>query len=351
MGAFLAIHDPDDDRRRRFLERAAADVAPLADLPRESVSSGPVAALWATRLPAMVDSFADAEGIALLAGEALADPDGTRVTARSLRARWRGPERTTPEAFDGYHAGVVLGTDGSAALGADLLGLYPLYYAALGDVLLVGSSPEPFRHHPSFRAALDPVGLTGILLTNGLVGGRTLWQGVRRVGAGQILVRRPDGSVREVLQYSLPCSDLHFGRSFEEQVAVADEVIRDALRRLSPPGRPHGILLSGGLDSRLLAGYLSRQGTPLVALTQGREGDIELACARGVAESLGLEHRVVEVDDARLPEFAVRHAKWDHLASGFQVITRWDVAGRVSSPRARWAATSWIRSWGRSSPW
>jgi asparagine synthase (glutamine-hydrolysing) len=76
-------------------------------------------------------------------------------------------------------------------LGADLIGMFPVYWWTGGEVLLAGSSPELFRLHPCFRSSIDLEGLTGILLTMNSVDGRTLLEGVRRLAPGHFL--RADG--------------------------------------------------------------------------------------------------------------------------------------------------------------
>ena len=46
------------------------------------------------------------------------------------------------------------GSDTEVVIGADLLGLFPVYYASAGDVLVAGSSAAPFRiRSPKSRAA------------------------------------------------------------------------------------------------------------------------------------------------------------------------------------------------------
>ena len=72
--------------------------------------------------------------------------------------------------------------------GADILGVFPIYYYADSEILLVGSSPELFRYHGLFRMELDLEGLVAILLMNNSFEGRTLLRGVRRLGPGRVLV-------------------------------------------------------------------------------------------------------------------------------------------------------------------
>jgi phenylacetate-coenzyme A ligase PaaK-like adenylate-forming protein len=230
-----------------------------------------------------------------------------------------------PEAFDGYHAAVVYHPRSSITVGADLLGIFPVYYHAVGEVLLVGSSPELFRYHPLFRAELDLGGLAGLLLTNGLVGGRTLWRGVRRLAPGHLLRWSPGTSPQELEQYRLPLSHRYVDLPFPHQVDLLDQTLDDIIRRHVPRGQPCGLLLSGGLDSRTLGGFLRRQGVATVALTLGARDDLDLRCAMPVARALGAEQWQVPVAPEVYPWGVSLEATWVHGASGFNNIWSWSL--------------------------
>ena len=115
-------------------------------------------------------------------GEAIAPDSDERIAPKELRELWHpdaGPSgwRT----WDGFFAAIVFDPRRGVVAGADLLGIFPLYHWSDGEVLLVASSPEPFQYHPAFRRSLDPAGLVGVMLTNGLFRGRALWKDVRRL--------------------------------------------------------------------------------------------------------------------------------------------------------------------------
>ena len=79
-------------------------------------------------------------------------------------------------------------------------------------------------------------------------------------------------------------------------------VLKDLDRR---PGSPRLVLpLSGGLDSRLLAAWLTLHGAldRTVAFTYGRPGSREVEVSRSVAEAVGLEWHAVEYVPADLRE-------------------------------------------------
>lgn len=289
--------------------------APVEGLVAGSCSSPPFAALWTAgpRAPVTVDAGAGAH---VVFGTAIPGEDGARVTAAELRELWRGAESRPPEPFDGFYAALAWDPHAGLTAGADFLGRFPVYFAVAGGALLVGSSPELFRHHPAFRREVDPLALTGILLTHGLVDGRALWGGVRRLAPGALLVARTPETPRETAPYRVPFDDRHFGAPPARHVEIVHAALDRAVRRHVPRERSL-LLLSGGLDSRTLAGYLASQQLSPLAITHGLPGDYETRCARAVARRLRFEHRITESDPAGEVAGIRTRLRWEHLAHGF----------------------------------
>jgi asparagine synthase (glutamine-hydrolysing) len=286
--------------------------------------------LWAAAPRAPISHVADARGLAVLWGDAISGPGLERVDALTLRSRWQAREGDSPQPYDGFYAGVVFDFEQGLTVGADLLGLFPVYYCTAGDTLLIGSSPEMFRHHPAFQFELDPVGLVGILLTNGLLNGQTLSKGVQRLSPGHLLVWRPGKSPRELRQYEIPLSTRYSGLPLQAHVEILDDAIRDAMKRHVPRGEGCGFLLSGGLDSRLLGGYLAETGIEVHALTWGLPSDIEMQCAVAVARTLRLPHRRFEPSPEAYVTGAKLQANYEQLANGFNQIRLWDIVPRLA---------------------
>lgn len=191
--------------------------------------------------------------------------------------------------------------DPSLRSASDLLGLFPVYRWEGGGERMVASSPDLFRHHPAFRPRLDPVGVAGLLLTNGLVAGRTIWEGVTREGSPSCPAPLLEGP-------------------YETHLDRLDHALDAAVRRMAADA---SMLLSGGRDSRLLAGYLRRAGLRPTLLTLGREGDTERECARRAGRVLGWPHRFDEIDLAAFLEYARATARFEILSNGMSVIHAW----------------------------
>ena len=298
----------------------------MAEIRSNRVDVGRATILWAAtaRTPVSVD--VTASHAALVLGDAIHADDAGRTTATNVASQWLSGH-AKPEAYDGFHAAAVVAGDGRVVVGADVLGYFPVYYVAMGDVLLVGASPELFRGHPAFRAAVSLEGLFTVLMLCGPFRGRCLLEGVRRLGVGRVLSWRPGEDAREIPQYDPPREQRHAALSFDEQVDMLYHAYDTAVRRHHPADERTGLLLSGGRDSRLLAGCLAAHGNAVDALTIGLATDDDVSFAAQVAEELGFVHHVAMAPYEEFVSYATRSARWEHLAGGMGAIHTWgDVA-------------------------
>ncbi len=322
MANFVLLVDPGTSRRRKFSAEIGRHVAPVPELVTSRLDSGDLSVVWAAAPRAPVSVFHDEVAAAIVWGDAIMSPGRGRVAAADLAARWH--EAGRPAAFDGFHAAFSCSEAGILTIGVDILGLFPLYYASSGGVLIAGSSPELFRLHPLFPAVVDPEGMVGMLLNGGPFEGRTLLRGVQRLGPGRALRWSRPGGVTEVEQYSTPEAGEPRVLSFQEQIEWLDTTWAAVIARQGGGDTTEGILLSGGRDSRLFAGYLQRGDLPVRALTLGRERDHEMQCASTVARTAGFEHRSAQIGASGLDTAALLQARWEHLGTGFSSIHMWN---------------------------
>lgn len=263
----------------------------------------------------------DRNGVAIVFGDAIKGPGSERLTAEQLRHLWNGSK--LPRALDGFHAAIVYSPKKGLIIGADLLGIFPIYYYASEEIILVGSSPELFRYHPCFKMKFDPAGFVGIALTNGTFDGQTLLCGVKRLAPGHLLTCRYGEPAEEVLQFKLPVSDKYFDLKLSDQVEVLDQALEEAISRHMPKGEKYCLTLSGGLDSRLIGGHLKQHDLDVVALTEGIPTDYEMRCAIRVANELGFKHVKFTIDGNSYPRFAYLDSKWQHLNAAFGTMMWW----------------------------
>ena len=317
MANFILIIDPDPERRSHYIKTIKPHLPLVEGLNTNSCSTGDFDAIWAASPHAPISYLADAGGATIVWGEAIAQTSSERIDASTLKNIWKTAPNQVLPSFDGFHAVAVYHPHLGLSVAADLLGLFPIYYYIYNDVALVGSSPELFRHHPLFQPVFNPTGLVGILLTNGIFDGQTLWQNVRRLEAGHCLTWQAKNAPKETRQYQIPDdSGEYTNTSFAQQLDILEQVLDRAIARHAPTGNRYSLFLSGGLDSRMLAGFLHRQAVDTVALTVGKRSDLEMECAIPVARTLGFKYHTTALPDNQYPGYADLVVNWEHLANG-----------------------------------
>lgn len=330
MANFLVVVDPDPARREAYCTRVRPLLAPVDGLVTQTIGAGACAVLWAAGPRAPIDHAVDGDTLAAIWGRAVPVGATTPVTARDAADAWATVGAGIPPVWDGYFAAITYDPRRGLVVGADILGYFPVYWWHRDGVTLVGASPELFRHHPLFQLEVDPMGLAAILLVMHSIRGRTLLKGVQRLTEGHLLHVPADAGPQERLQYRMPYSTTYYDWPIVEHLNVVDEALENCMRR-QIPDEPTGMLLSGGLDSRVLAGFLKRRGNPTTALTFGLPSDFEADCAAKVASTMGFTHRVEKIELEPAIPCAERHAQWCHLVSGFSSIASWNSRDDLST--------------------
>ena len=306
MSAVLIVRDPDPARRRHGMQ-AAESAMRRFDLVISSAEHGPIGIVWATFPGAPVSQ---APG-AFVMGDVIPGPGPERLSAAEYAQRVA--QAGTPPAFDGYHFAATFDERGALTVAVDILGAFAVYHATVGEALLVASSPAPITSYPGFAAAFDPLGLAGLLITNGSVRGHTPYKGIHRLAEGHALVAPPGEPPREARHYEIELNRSSHDVPAEECALRLYEAFVEAAKRHVPTSVPHSMLLSGGLDSRLITGVLARQGVPLNLITHGDKTDLEYYCARAVGRKLRLRHDLVPHAESTFEKFE-RTVWWDGMA-------------------------------------
>jgi asparagine synthase (glutamine-hydrolysing) len=185
-------------------------------------------------------------------------------------------------------------------LARDRFGEKPLFYAARGGELTFASELAALgRGLGGGDPPLDPRGL-GAFLTLGYVPGElSVRQGVRQLAPAHRLLWSAERTDPVIERYwSLPDREPAGSVPLEELVAGVSDAFAESVRRRLVADVPVGVLLSGGLDSTLVAAYAARASPhPVRTFTVGYDvGAVsETARARQVADVLGTEHREVRL--------------------------------------------------------
>ncbi len=259
--------------------------------------------------------------MAVVFGDALAPCEARRTDAAALRAAWTAP-MPSRVAYDGFYAAVAVQGD-VVVIGADILGLFPVYTAENDACFVASSTPAAFDWHQQFAGGLHVAGLFGYLLTGGPFNGDTLRHGVRRLEAGVRLRWQSSTGGAPERVFAWPRADADTALSFDAQLERLDAAQEAAVRRHTAVHPRLSVLLSGGRDSRTLVGYLARANRNASAFTLGVNTDHDATCAAAVARTLGMPHALHDVAFERFPEFADRAVAHERLAGGMSSIHSW----------------------------
>lgn len=186
-----------------------------------------------------------------------------------------------------------------AVIVRDRLGVKPLYYAEVGGLLVFGSELKSVLASGLVSQELDWEAIDAYLQLGFIPAPRTPLAAVSKLRPGHRLVVE-DGRVTEEQWWSYPAPDPHASAlSVRENAEALLELLEDSVRLRLMSDVPLGVMLSGGLDSSLLAALMARNmGEPVQTFSVGfaeDEQSSELEDARAVAAMLGADHHELEL--------------------------------------------------------
>ena len=185
-------------------------------------------------------------------------------------------------------------------LARDAMGIKLVYYKIDNGALTFGSEVRPVVAAEQRTPNVDPVALNLFLRFRYTPSPLTMFQGVRKLAPGTMLVLE-QGGCREERWYNYTPVPFSSPKGDKEAIRELLELYRAAVRRHLLSDVPVGILLSGGLDSGLLLALMNEQGGPWPAYTVGYGlsfEDDELTDAAETASVLGARHVPVALDQA-----------------------------------------------------
>jgi asparagine synthetase B (glutamine-hydrolysing) len=183
----------------------------------------------------------------------------------------------------------------------DRLAYRPLHYSCVDGLASFAIEKKALfsvsRRTPSF----DALGTLEFLTFGHCLADRTIFSGVKVMPQGSVLeIRDGDARVRPYWRLSYAKRP---ARTPLAQAAIELGVrLCKATERRAPNGRAYGILLSGGLDSRAVAGSLARIGHHVTSFTFGSDQSPDLKYGREIAHELNFEHERLCYDRVSLTE-------------------------------------------------
>lgn len=182
-------------------------------------------------------------------------------------------------------------------LARDAFGVKPLYHARSGGALYFASEMKAILAAAPGLARLSRAGLAAALEWRYFPAPLTPFEGIFKLRPGHYLTVGRDGVVREERFAPLPAAP--WDGNHDDALERLHRLTNDAVRRQMVADVPVGVLLSGGVDSALVASFaVEHASSKLTAFTVGFEGDFEKNEVKDAAETaalLGLAHETVTV--------------------------------------------------------
>lgn len=198
----------------------------------------------------------------------------------------------------------------------DRHGIKPLHVSMSKEGMAFASEPRGILASGRLSGELDEVAVHQASRFNHLLGGRSAFQGIESVLAGEqwdIDMRTMAVTKERYHQNTLRTVPR---RSFKERVARLDEAYERSVRRHLIADRPVASFLSGGIDSTALASSASRQSslTTYSMTFPGHEND-ESSYIRDARAAIDAEHRTLAITDVSFQDYAayVEHAAMPQL--------------------------------------
>jgi Asparagine synthase len=211
--------------------------------------------------------------------------------------------------------------DQTLVLATDLIGSSAIFYAIDSFGLVFATHFGLLMRSLPNRPPLDNLGVASILAGSCCVNGRTPFAHIRRLEAGQCLIAEyHDGQIaHRVETYLDPVETLLDSTAHDTKPIDAFEASLVAAVQREVATGDHGLMLSGGHDSRAIAQALLLSGhTSFGAFTFGEWRSTDVRQARRFAQDVGLDHALIDYHDWEFQTYAPMITALCHGTAGIQ---------------------------------
>ncbi|MCP2731285.1 hypothetical protein [Limnofasciculus baicalensis] len=202
--------------------------------------------------------------------------------------------------FDGAFAALYWDANArKLAIVTDILGMQPLYMARCQGVLLLASEIQALAASGLIDLEMDSAAWGAFVTFGHFIGNRSSLKQVERVAPGSIIIYDPDNdTISENPYWQWPSPQPEMRLEDLDTEALVD-IIEQDIKAYLTYHQPGTILLSGGLDSRLILAILSKIGIQPNGVVLDHEDEFFGAdgiYARLVAKKLGVPLQNISSD-------------------------------------------------------
>ena len=257
------------------------------------------------------------------------DPEGQIAgwSASALAGRWEAVQNRLEGQFV-----LVRATPRSLQVLTDPLGLYPVYYWQRDRTWLVSNSIAILRTITGERS-WDPLGLSTAAVSGWAGADRTLTANIRVLPGGEVWSAQCDAVGLTKHRYFERAELARLSRAANNRADVPGlaRTLRRVVLHASGRGGRLRCALTGGRDSRLLAGFLMAEKIFAQYITGGDPDSEDVRVAARIAQRYGVEH---VVEDCSREAIASRWAQlaWRLVRENDGLVNVWQAHNLAYTP-------------------
>lgn len=237
--------------------------------------------------------------------------------------------------LDGMFAFAIYdGTRRRIFMARDRAGEKPLYYCRLPGELHFASELKALMAHPRMDRAIDPDALNSYLAFGYIPGSQCILKGMHKLSPAHSATFHLDDDRFELRRFwSLPTEVSDGPGEEDELLRHLEEVLERSVRRRLISDVPVGIMLSGGIDSSIVAALAARvSGSPVTTFTisfPGHRHYDEGPYARRVAEHLGTRHIEMPAEPATVDVLPLLARQYDEPMADSSMVPTYLVSRQI----------------------
>ncbi|MFT5685031.1 MAG: asparagine synthase (glutamine-hydrolyzing) [Myxococcota bacterium] len=214
----------------------------------------------------------------------------------------------------------------------DRMGVKPLYWCEVGDTVLWGSELKALHRHPALPRRLNDAAVRAYLMFEYIPSPWSIWADVEKLEPGCLIQVTPQGVTRR-RWWTPPTLNESSGGSLPKWAVSIRGALGVAVNCRMEADVPVGYLLSGGLDSSLIAALAANQQQEPIhtfSMKVDAPGFDESDHAATVAASLGAQHHTGTLTAADLPGILDRiTASLDEPLADSSLVATWALMAMV----------------------
>ncbi len=232
-----------------------------------------------------------------------------RLEQRGHRFVTRTDTEVIPHLYEEYGDSFMTHMEGKWAIGLwderrsrlllsrDRLGKKPLLWTATGGVIRFASEAKALLASPDVPREPSMAGMLDVLTYGYVTETNTMFEGIHMVLPATTLVFESGRMTPSETRYWDFASVPEFSGTLDDAKAEFGQILSDVTRDRLIGDVPYGLMLSGGIDSTLVASYIVEHEPALKTYTVARgDSEDETRAAASMARHIGSDHHEIPLE-------------------------------------------------------